>query len=77
MGLGFMNRREFIKSALIALLPLSLSDSTKEKEVETILEETAHLSDNEFVTYIMIQTRLYIDNPRSCAVIHNIGWEGE
>lgn len=58
-----MNHREFIKFLLAASAIIALED------VDTILEKTNHLSDHDFVTYIMFQMRLMVDNPAHCAII--------
>lgn len=68
-----INRREFLKTTLIALLPIGMSEKVKELELERCLEDTKFLDDREFVAYIMIQTNLYIHNPRMCGYIDNIG----
>jgi hypothetical protein len=67
-----MNRRSFLKSVLSAAV---LAQTNIESVLDNIILESEHLSDDEFVTYMTIQMNLWVDNPKSCAIITDIGEE--
>lgn len=61
-----MDRRSFLKSILVGAAALATSN------IEKIINETSHLNDNEFVTYITLTMNLYVTNPSKCFIITNI-----
>ena len=70
-----MNRRSFLRGVLSAAV---LASANIENIIDNCISQTAHLSDDEFtdyVAFIHFSMNLWVDNPRSCAVITNIGEE--
>lgn len=64
-----MNRREFINGLFAAGALTALKPN---KAIEQFLVETASMSDIDFVTYVIYNINLLIDNPSQCAIITNI-----
>lgn len=64
-----MNRRNFLKLAFAGALGTALEIEAK---IDNILEETANLSDVDFVTYCMFSMNLYVHNPAHSVMITNI-----
>ena len=62
-----MNRREFLKSALLAL-----GVTLPGWQFEQHLERTKDATDEEFLLYFKICFNMYVVNPRQCAYIDNI-----
>lgn len=65
-----MNRREFIKLALIGAVSTALPISAF--QIDEILHETRNLTDDEFVTYLRFYYQLWVNNPSRCAIITGI-----
>ena len=65
-----MNRRSFLKSILSAAVLAQADISTI---LDSIILDTEHLSDGEFVTYIKFQMNMWVSHPGSCALISDIG----
>lgn len=64
-----MNRRNFLKS-LFAVGALTAVDVNA--AIEQALTETVNMSDVDFVAYINVSMRFYVDNPRSLGIITGI-----
>jgi len=65
-----MNRRNFLKSALLAL-GVVLEDW----QFEYHIKNGESLTDEEFILYFKACFDLYVVNPRQCAYIDNIRWD--
>ena len=65
-----MNRREFIKRTLTGIAGLALT--IDETLIDKLVNETIHLNENEFVTYINFYVNMWVSNPSKCAIITNI-----
>lgn len=67
-----MNRRQFLRSLLAGVAATTLTDI----DVDKLLLQTSHLSDEEFssqiVYYIKLTFQMEIVNPSQCAYIDNI-----
>ncbi len=60
-----IDRRTFLKSLFTAAIASQVN-------IDTILRETAHLPDADFITYVTFSVRMWIDNPRYCGIITDI-----
>ena len=70
-----MDRRSFLKGALSTA---TLAAVGIESVIDKCIEQTSHLTDNEFIEYvewIHIQMNLYVTNPGQNAIITDIGEE--
>jgi hypothetical protein len=65
-----MNRRQFLKTLLAGVVGSTLDI---ESTVDRLLQQTASLSDTDFIVFITFQFNLLVDNPRACVIITNIG----
>ncbi len=65
-----MNRRSVLRNLLVAAVA---SQVDIEATIDSLISDSAHLSDGDFVTYMTYQMRMYISNPSQCAIITNIG----
>ena len=68
-----MNRREFLKSAIIGAVATTVDYTVP--DLEKILLETTHLSDNEFVTYVTFHINMWVSNPSHSCILTSIGDE--
>lgn len=64
-----MDRSQFLISLIAGVIGIN---SIAFVNVDKILDETKLLSDNEFITYVTIQFKMIMTNPRNCAIITNI-----
>jgi len=62
--MSHLDRRAAVQTILIALLPRSMSETVKVQELETVLAETAALTDAEFLRELREQADRYLRTPR-------------
>jgi hypothetical protein len=51
---------------------LAAAVAVSTNDIEKILNQTSHMTDNEFVMYITWTMELYVSNPSQCAYITGI-----
>jgi hypothetical protein len=67
-----MDRRVFLKSTLIALLPINYSQLVKDNELERCLNDVKDMTDGDFIAWVELQIQMYISYPSQSKIITNI-----
>jgi len=67
-----MNRRDFLKNLFATVI---VSQVNIENLINTTLEKTALLQDDEFIMYITLCFNMHVNNPSHCGIITGITGE--
>lgn len=66
-----MDRRHFLKTLFVVSGAIISSDTNA--FIEDVVDTTTKMSDEEFVTYMLVCVDMWINNPGYCVLITNIG----